>query len=329
MSAGLTRRALLAGAALAAPCLLHAEPGRMAFITPQGYHLAFAPNLVGVAGGYYKAEGIDVQVIGGATSPQAVQQTIAGQALCGCAAGITVLNAVAKGGGIKAIATVAHGSPFYLISSAKKPVRDPKDLVGTTVGVISQNGASDNMLDAMMIAAGLDPKSVARQYVGDNPGAYALLETGRLGAFVGAIDTYLRAQALHPGTSVLNMGEAMPLPGQMYLATDAAIAERRDTLAAFLRGTRAAIEAIAADTNKRRTLAIVRTFPVEGAKDDALATAVLAAYQELWLAAGAANILRNIPRDISRGVELAAKAGFATAVVPETMYTNALLPEPA
>ena len=330
MSRAFTRRTFLAGVAAIAPCILHAaEPGRMVFITPQGYRLAFAQNLVGVAGGYYKAQGLDVQVIGGTTSPQAVQQTLAGQALCGCAAGITVLNAVAKGGGIKAIATVAHGSPFFMISTGAKPVRSAKDLVGGTVGLISANGASENTLDAMLLGEGVDPKSVTRQYTGDNPGAYALLEAGRLRAFVGAIDTYLRAKATHSDVAVLNMGEAWPLPGQMYLATDASIATQRDTLAAFLRGTRAAIEAIVADTDKSRTLDLVRTFPVEGAKDEALAKAILDANQELWMAAGPDNILRNIPADISRGVELAAKAGFATAVAPEKMYTNELFSVPA
>ena len=51
MSIGLACRTFLAGAAAAAPCILHAaEPGRMAFITPQGYRLAFAQAFYGVIG---------------------------------------------------------------------------------------------------------------------------------------------------------------------------------------------------------------------------------------------------------------------------------------
>ena len=77
---------------------------------------------------------------------------------------------------------------------------------------------------------------------------------------------------------------------------------------AALRGTRAAMDAIIADTDKTHTLQLVRTFPVEGANDDVLAKAIIRANQGLWTAAGPQNILRNVPADYSRGVELAAKA---------------------
>ena len=324
------RRAAIAGGLglaglLAAPGLVQAADGQLTFITPQGLRLAFSDVLVASAGGYFKAQGLDVRVIGGASSPQAVQQVISGQAAVGRTAGITLLNAIAKGGALKSIAVDAHGSPFYMISAASAPVNSPRDLVGATVGLISQNGPSENTLDAMMISEGLDPKSVQRQYVGDNPGAYALVEAGRIRAFTGAIDTLLRARAAHAQVVAFNTQKYMPLPGQVIFATDATIAAEPDMLVAFLRGVRQAILAMQQDKDLKHSLALVRTFPVEGADDDALAIEIMRANLELATMAGPANILRNVPENWSRGVELAVRAGFGANVANDKLFTNALI----
>ena len=321
-----TRRAVLAGLATTLPATLRAQsPGRMVFITPQGIRLAYAPTLVAAAGGFFRAQGIEVSVIGGASSPQAVQQVVSGQALVGRTAGATLMAAVEHGGTVRAIATIAHGSPFYMISGAAYPVTGPRDLAGGVVGVISQNGPAETMLDAMLLSEGVDPKSVQRQYTGDNPGAYALLEAGRLRAFIGAADTYLRATAAHANATAFNLGRYMPLPGQVYVATDSAIAAQADTLRAFLRGVRAAIGFIVDDTSKLETLRLIRTFAVEGASDDALSVEILKVNQALWTSEGPNNILRNVPDNWSRGVELTMRMGGAP-IDPARLYTNDLLP---
>ena len=325
MGNGMSRRGLLGGVATILAAGVHAQaPGRMVFITPQGIRLAYAPVLVGQAGGHFKAQGLDVSVIGGASSPQAVQQVISGQALVGRTAGATLMAAVEHGGTVRSIATIAHGSPFYMISSGASPVATPRDLVGGVVGVISQNGPSENTLDAMLLSEGIDPKTVQRQYTGDNAGAYALLDAGRLRAFMGAVDTYLRATALHANAVAFNTSKFMPLPGQVYVATEAAIAQQAATLSAFLRGVRAAIDFIVTDDGKAETLRLMRSFPLEGATDDALSIAILKANQELWLSEGRANILRNVPENWARGVDLAVRTG-AKPIDPAVLYTNALL----
>jgi NitT/TauT family transport system substrate-binding protein len=329
-----TRRQMLGGslaAAVAAGLPLAevraAAPGRIKVITPQGLRLAFAELFVGVAGGHFKQAGVEVDIIGGASSPQAVQQVLSGQAIAGRTAGLTLLNAVAHGGAMRSIATIAHGSPFYMISDAKRPIEKPADFAGTTVGLISPNGPSENTLDAMLLDAGVPKSAVQRQYTGDNPGAFALLQAGRVSAFMGAIDTLLRAKALHADVVAFNTGKYMPLPGQVYVATQANIDGEGEALAAFLRGMRAAVEAMIADPAKTETLRLIKTFPIEGATDDALSLEILKANQDLWTSAGPDNVLRNVPENWTKGVDLALRAGFGAKVEPETLYTNALLPK--
>ena len=319
----------LAGAALLpglVPGTLHAQaPGKLTFITSQGFRLAFSDVLLASAGGYFKAQGLEVRILPGASSPQAVQQVVSGQAEVGRTAGVTLLNAVAKGGAMRAIGVDAHGSPFSMISSAKNPVRGPQDLAGATVGLISANGPSENTLDAMMLSAGLDPKSVTKQFVGDNPGAFALVEAGRIKCFMGAIDTWLRVRAVHPDVVAFNTSQYMPLPGQVLFATDDTIAKQADTLVAFLKAVRAAILAMVEDKDLKKSLALIKTFPVEGADDEALAIEILRANIELATMAGMENILRNVPENWARGMELAQKAGFGEKVDPAKLYTNALV----
>ena len=144
---GSTRRQVLrmaGGAALLIPAtaglVRAAGTGKLTYITPQALRLASAEVFVAAAGGHFKARGIEVKIVGGASSPQAVQQTLSGQAEVGRTAGVTLLSAVAKGGPIKSIGVICHDSPFYMISVSDHPVNSPQDLVGATVGLISQNG---------------------------------------------------------------------------------------------------------------------------------------------------------------------------------------------
>ena len=177
----------------------------------------------------------------------------------------------------------------------------------------------------MLLSANIDPKSVTRQYTGDNPGAYALVEAGRIKAFMGAIDTYLLAKASHPNVVAFNTGKYMPLPGQIYLATDSSIAGNADTLTAFLGGVKDAIGFIQSDRDLKDTLRLCRTFPIEGAGNDDAAIGILRENLALWLSAGSQNILRNVPDNWSKGIDLAVRAGFGQKVANDKLFTNSLV----
>lgn len=72
-----TRRGVLvAGAAMGAASVFGVPAGaaeKVSYITPFGKIIAYAPDFVGVAGGYFAKAGVDVDIIGGNGSSQAVQ----------------------------------------------------------------------------------------------------------------------------------------------------------------------------------------------------------------------------------------------------------------
>jgi ABC-type nitrate/sulfonate/bicarbonate transport system substrate-binding protein len=300
-------------------------PNKLTVMTPLGYIIPFAEMMVAQVHGHFAKEGLDVNIVGAASAPQAMQQVISAQAQAGRLAGITVVNAVAKGVPVKAFATIMHPSPFYLISTLDHPVTDPKEFVGATIGVTSQGGPGEVTLNAMLLSVDIDPKTVQRQAIGDNAGAYALLANGRVKAFIGSIDSLMRARAAGARVSAVNTEKYMPLPGNVYVATNDTLEKNAPLLVAFLKGVRAAIDDIAADKDFKETFAAIGKYPVEGLDDMALASAILRENMGFWFAEGRDHILRNIPDHWSRGVELAARAGAAESVPNDKLFTNRIV----
>ena len=297
-------------------------PGKLTFITPQRLLISFAEVMVAAGNGRFREHGLEVTVEGGASAPQAMQQVLAAQAEIGRTGGITLVNAVAKGMPVMAIGTIAHGSIFYVVSAKSNPVNTPRDFVGGTIGVISQGGPADATLDAMLIAENIDPKQIERQVVADNAGSFGLVAAGRIKAFIASVDSVQRARAAGADIVAFNTQKYMPLPGQIYVATNEAIAVRETDFVAFLKGVRAGIDDIVKDQDLRHTLGVLEQFSVEGLDDKATAASVLRANQELWFSAGPDNVLRNVPENWTKGVALAAKAGFGQAVPNDKLFTN-------
>ncbi|MBI3515417.1 MAG: ABC transporter substrate-binding protein, partial [Proteobacteria bacterium] len=134
MTRAIDRRRLLAGAAalgvgLAAPRVGAQTPRKMTFVTPFGYLVAFAPDLIGKAGGYFEREGLDVTIAGGRGSAQSVQQVLSGQALMSRTGGADIMKAIAnEAAPVVVVATINQGSPFFVISKRAAPVRSPADM---------------------------------------------------------------------------------------------------------------------------------------------------------------------------------------------------------
>src|SRR5579871_5826445 len=219
----LARRTVLMGAAAAIvgdraralAATIRARPLHpLTFVTPLGYQIGFAPDLVGKAGGYFEREGLDVTLEGGHGGSQSLQQVQAGHALLSRAAGAVVMKTIAdEGAPLVVVATIDQGSPFFVISKRTAPVRGPHDMLGKTIGVITKGGGSENLLDAMLASAGIVPDVVRREAVGDAPGAFGLIEAGRIDAFVGALGTLIALETAGAPIASFSTDAFAPLPG--------------------------------------------------------------------------------------------------------------------
>jgi NitT/TauT family transport system substrate-binding protein len=197
--------------------------------------------------GFFKEEGIEVtlQPTDGAT--QEMQLLAAGRGDAGLGAPPAVLLARASGAKVRAIfnSVPYHGTAIAVMGDG--PIKDPKELKGKKIGVMSM-GAS-RTLDgyAMVQAAGLDPKSdVEWLPVGFGVQAALALQRGDVQALVLWDLTYSDMEANGFRLRYFTFPFQEGIFGYVYVTTDEKLAARRADLIKVLRaGAKATIFAIA------------------------------------------------------------------------------------
>lgn len=95
----------------------------------------FAGFYVAQEKGYYKSEGLDVNIQPGGPDFPAVQMVTGGNEQFGVTGADQVLVARSKGVPIVALAVIYRRNPFVLFSLAKSGIKGPADYVGKKVGV--------------------------------------------------------------------------------------------------------------------------------------------------------------------------------------------------
>ena len=179
-----TRRQFLrdsaaAGAALVASPMIASSARAADAITvvlPLGFAIDFFDAMNAAAGGHFANFGLDAKVIGANSGVQAVQLIASGQGTFGRGAPADIIRAVAaKQNAPIAIATVFQGCPFRVFSLKSKPILEPKDFAGKTVGLITLASPTGIYLDVMLSQVGLKPSDVERQATGGTPGAIEII----------------------------------------------------------------------------------------------------------------------------------------------------------
>jgi ABC-type nitrate/sulfonate/bicarbonate transport system substrate-binding protein len=226
---------------------------------------------------------------------------------------------------VRAIATIAHLSPFWVISSAAKPIDDPKQMSGKTIGVVSRGGGTDNYLDIMLTVSGVPKTAVTRQVAGNSPGAFDLIELGRLDAFIADETVLITLRRAGKNVKAWRVDEYASVPGQVYIASDDGIKTNKNALIGFLKGVHSAIEFIVAPDNMDKVMDELKGFDLQELRQPDVAKASIEAQAKLWLAAGPQNILRNLPEKWETGWKEMADAGLVKAGDSKTAYTNDLL----
>jgi NitT/TauT family transport system substrate-binding protein len=326
-----TRRCLLGTAAGAvasfAPGAAKAAGTKaMSYITPFGKIIAYAPDFVASANGYFEKAGVNVDIIGGNGSAQAIQLVAAGKALVGRTGGIDIVKAMATGNvSVRAIATISHASPFFVVSSPDKPIKTPKEMGGKKIGIVSRGGGTDNYLDIMLSSAGVSKDAVERQVAGNSPGAFDLIDLGRLDAFIADETVVIMLRKAGKNPLAWPVDDYASIPGQVYVASDEGIKMHREELIGFLRGVRDAVNFITAPGNMTVVLEKLKQFNLDELRTPDIAQASIEAQAKLWLAAGPQNLLRNLPDKWARGWHEMAAAGLVKDGDPSLVYTNDLV----
>jgi NitT/TauT family transport system substrate-binding protein len=151
-----------------------------------------------------------------------------------------------------------QGSPFFLVSKKGQAIASPKDMVGKTIGIISKGGAVDNLLDVMLINNGIDAKSVNREVVGNSPGAFGLIEQGRIHAFFISTGSYVQLKMSGAAIEAWNTDKFAPIPGQVLMTSKAAAEKDPETIVKFLRAVDATMIDVLNDKDLDKTMGLLR-----------------------------------------------------------------------
>jgi NitT/TauT family transport system substrate-binding protein len=211
----------------------------VSLITDFGYNGRHAYFFVALENGYYKDAGLDVKIIGGKGSVDAIRQVGAGNAIFGFAdAGSLVLSRANDNIPVKLVAVVYARPPQAIFCSAEAGLKTPKDLEGKSIANPA-GGSIPDMFPAFAKAAGIDASKV-NWVVAASSALPGLLASGKVpcvGQFTVG-EPLLRAQAApqklvrfaysDPGLSYYGNG---------IIATDETINSNPDLVRRFVAAT--------------------------------------------------------------------------------------------
>lgn len=324
------RRKILAGMAAGGAVALagirapraQAKP-KVIFIEPADYALEFIKEINGVVGGHFEKQGIDVEIITARGTSIALQQVVAGQAHVVRVGGLDLM----RGNSVQPVpivsaATSLHEGIFSMVSLKSAPITKPADLKGKVVGVGSLGGGQENVLNLMLTDAGIPIAEVPRQAIGVSAGSIELLKKGRIAAYYVTVEAGLALRRANEPVEIWNTAKLAPVPGGAIVFRRDYTEQNQETMVKFARGLYAsAVELLSADpamildrVEKKYDLAVdkSRDFRIQALK----------AYNEMSLAQGRPNLLRNVPEVWRKAAGLASAAGLVKVANADALYTN-------
>ncbi|NRF69554.1 ABC transporter substrate-binding protein [Aquincola sp. S2] len=185
----LRRRTLIAAtpALLAAPALLHAqalEKPKLTLAVGGKNLLYYLPLTIAEQLGYFKAEGLEVQIVDFAGGSQALRALIGGSADVVSGAFEHTVNMQAKGQRLRAVVLMGR-APQIVLGVNPKTMPNFKtvaDLKGKKIGVTAPGSSTNVMANFVLAKAGLKPGDVSIIGVGAGNGAVAAMRSGQIDA---------------------------------------------------------------------------------------------------------------------------------------------------
>jgi NitT/TauT family transport system substrate-binding protein len=144
----------------------------------------YLPLSVAERKGYFKEEGVEVEIPDFAGGAKALQALVGGSADMVSGAYEHTINMVAKKQPIKAVVLQARYSSIVLLVSKERAARykSPKDLKGLKIGVTAPGSSTNMFVNNLLAKDGLKPTDVSIVGVGTGSGAVAALEKGEIDA---------------------------------------------------------------------------------------------------------------------------------------------------
>jgi NitT/TauT family transport system substrate-binding protein len=179
--------AAIVGVVVAAGAHAQAPEKKKVTIAVGGKNLFYyLPLAVAERQGYFKDEGLEVEIPNFAGGSQALRALVGGSADMVSGAYEHTINMVAKKQPIKAVVLQAKYSSMVLLLPNERAAKykGGKDLKGLKVGVTAPGSSTNMFVNALLAKDGLKPTDVVIVGVGTGAGAVAAMEKGEIDALV-------------------------------------------------------------------------------------------------------------------------------------------------
>jgi NitT/TauT family transport system substrate-binding protein len=180
-----TAAALVAGVAFALTAGAQAPEKKKITIAVGGKSLFYyLPLTVAERKGYFKDEGLEVEIPDFAGGAKALQALVGGSADMVSGAYEHTINMAAKKQPITAVVLQAKYSSIVLVLPKDKAAKykGPQDLKGLKVGVTAPGSSTNMFVNNLLARGGLKPTDVSIVGVGAGAGAVAAMEKGEIDA---------------------------------------------------------------------------------------------------------------------------------------------------
>lgn len=285
------------------------ETVEQSYITSFGFTMSFIEAMVAKEEGFWAEEGLEIDIQGGQGTATSIQALLGGSSNYSRSGGVNSIIAIAnESAPIINIATARQRSQFEVVSLPETPLATAADLEGTTVGIVSAGGQTENLLDLMLVASDVPLDSVQRPVTGVGAAAYQLATEGAVDAWI-SVDTDRASIEESEGIELVhfNTDEAVTMPSDSFICGTELAQAGSDTPTRFLAGLLKAMEFIMDPDNHERAVEHLRRYNPDVPAEAALFE--LPMVIETWTAAGDDRILDLIPEVWSAGQDTLLDAG--------------------
>lgn len=203
-------------------------------INPLPRSTNFYPLVVGEALGYFAEEGVEVNLLPSDTSIPFVAFLQNGQADLAMLDPVETVNAVLAGTGINTVYEVMQNAPEAIGVLDSSEYDSVDDLVGTTVGLVSDRDRA--FLQASLSVVGKSIDDVETVVLGESgPTLAAAIRDGQVSAISGAAPDWIALNANGINVRLITPEEMLKSPANTFAANAATIEEKRAAMEGFLR----------------------------------------------------------------------------------------------
>jgi NitT/TauT family transport system substrate-binding protein len=143
-----------------------------------------APFFVAKESGYYRDEGLDVEILQGSGSANTARLIGQGSGQFGYVGSDTMAQLVSQGVEVRSVAVFSQINPMAVIFSMDRPIKSFDDMRNKTYGVTTGD-ANSQLFPAMLRAIGLSEKDVSLIHLPTPKAKEDALIDGRIDAFLG------------------------------------------------------------------------------------------------------------------------------------------------